>query len=159
MQCAYRTAKCCHLLTQAVLEVHNNSASEVADEASIIERLGGGAGYEIPTVDPHHDRHRAPQRWAEVHIHWYKDVEVQTVLTDLLGIKYELILVYKSKKKINQIFTQNLLLKTIWSRKKKYIFGGNRKPMQRKCDHNVILISFNYGLRWTRMNCSSDEFD
>lgn len=61
-KCAYGKTKCCHLLTQAVLEVHDNSASEVADEASIIKRLGGGAGNEIPAVDPHHDRHRAPQR-------------------------------------------------------------------------------------------------
>lgn len=100
MHCAYHKLKCCHLLTQAVLEVHDNSASEVADEASVIERLGGGAGNEIPTVDPHHDWHRAPQRGAEVHIHWYKDVEVQAVFTDLLGMKYKEVFVYKYSKKI-----------------------------------------------------------
>lgn len=75
--------KCGHFLTQAILEIHNHSVSEVADEASVIERLGGGAGNEIPAVDPHHHRHQALQRRAEVHVHRYEDVEVQTVLTDL----------------------------------------------------------------------------
>lgn len=75
--------KCCRSLTQAVLQVDDDGASEVADEASVVQRLGGGAGDEVPAVDPHHDRHGAPQRRAEVHVHWDEDVEVEAVLADL----------------------------------------------------------------------------
>lgn len=70
-------------LTQSVLQAHNNSVGEVTDEASVIQRLGGRTSNEITTVDPHHDGEPAPQRGAEVHIHRDKDVEVETVLTDL----------------------------------------------------------------------------
>lgn len=59
--------------------------SEVADEASIVQRLGSGTSDEIPTMDPHHDRQWLPQWGAEVHVHRDKDVEVEAVLTDLLG--------------------------------------------------------------------------
>lgn len=56
---------------------------EVADEASIIQRLGGRTCNEITTVDPHHDGQGAPHRDAEVHVQRNEDVEVQTVLADL----------------------------------------------------------------------------
>lgn len=56
---------------------------EVTNEASIIQRFGGRASDEIPTVDPHHDREGALQRDAEVHIQRDKDVEVETILADL----------------------------------------------------------------------------
>lgn len=95
IQCAHCKRKRCHFLTQAILEIHDNSVSEVADEASVIEGLGGGAGNEIPAVDPHHHWHRALQWRAEVHVRWYKDVEVQTVFTDLLGMKCEEVFVYE----------------------------------------------------------------
>lgn len=72
-----------NFLTQSVLQADNNSVGEVTDEASIIQRLGGRASYEIPTMDPHHDRQWADQRGDEVHIQRDKDVEVKTVLTDL----------------------------------------------------------------------------
>lgn len=74
-----------NFLTQSVLHAYNNSVGEVTDEASIIQRFGGRAGDKIPTMDPHHDRQWALQRGAEVHIQRDKDVEVQTVLADLLG--------------------------------------------------------------------------
>lgn len=70
-------------LTQSVIHAYNNSVGEVTDEASVVQRLGGGASDEIPAVDPHHDGQRAPQRGAEVHIHRDKDVEVETVFADL----------------------------------------------------------------------------
>lgn len=79
-------------LTQSVLQVYNNSVCEVTDEASIVQRLGGRASYEVPTMDPHHDRQRAPQGGAEVHIYWDKDVEVETVLTDLFGTLEEILI-------------------------------------------------------------------
>lgn len=72
-----------NVLTQSVLHVYNNSTGEVTDKTSVVQRLGGRACNEIPTMDPHHDRQRALQRGAEVHIHRDKDVEVETVLTDL----------------------------------------------------------------------------
>ena len=58
---------------------------EVTEETSIIQRLGGRASNEIPTMDPHHDRQQTPQRGVEVHIQRDKDVEVETVLADLFG--------------------------------------------------------------------------
>lgn len=72
---------------------------EVADEASIVKRLGGRTSNEIPTMDPHHDRQGAPQRGAEVHVHRDKDVEVETVLADLLGTLEEILVQF--------LFTQN----------------------------------------------------
>lgn len=58
---------------------------EVTNETSIIQRLGGRTSNEISTMDPNHDRQVALQRRAQVHIQWYKDVEVETILTDLFG--------------------------------------------------------------------------
>lgn len=72
-------------LTQSVLQAHNNRVSEVADEAAVIQRLGGGASDEVAAVDPHHDGQQVWQRRPEVHVQRDKDVEIETVLTDLRG--------------------------------------------------------------------------
>lgn len=56
---------------------------EVADESSIIQRLGGRACDEITTMDPHHDRQRSLQRATEVHVQRDEDVEVEAVLAHL----------------------------------------------------------------------------
>lgn len=56
---------------------------EVADESSVIQRLGGRTRDEIATMDPHHDRQRALQRDTEVHVQRDEDVEVEAVLADL----------------------------------------------------------------------------
>lgn len=50
-------------------------------------------------MDPHHDGKGAPQRGAEVHVHRDKDVEVETVLADLLGTLEEILVQF--------LFTQN----------------------------------------------------
>lgn len=72
-----------NLLTQSILHAHNNGVCEVADESSVIQRLGGRTCDEIAAVDPHHDRQRVPQRNTEVHVQGDKDVEVEAVLAHL----------------------------------------------------------------------------
>lgn len=72
-------------LTQSILQAHNDSVAEVADEASVVQQLGGRAGDEIAPMDPNHHGQQMRQRGAEVQIQRDKDVEIETVLTDLNG--------------------------------------------------------------------------
>lgn len=78
--------------TQSILQAHHNTFGGVADEAPVVQRLGGRASDEIPTMDPHHDGQRGHQRTAEVHIQRDKDVEVETVLAHLFGTSEEIII-------------------------------------------------------------------
>lgn len=43
-------------LTQAILHIYHHGVAIVTDEASVVQRFGGGAGDEVTSMDPHHDR-------------------------------------------------------------------------------------------------------
>ena len=62
---------------------------EVADEAPVVQGLGGRAHDEVPAVDPHHHGQGSQQRGTEVDVQGYKDVEIQTVLAHLWGTNNE----------------------------------------------------------------------
>ena len=71
--------------TQAVLQADQQAVGGIAEDAAIVERLGGGACDEVTPVDPDQDGEGPQQGGAEVDPPRGEDVEVQTVLTDLRG--------------------------------------------------------------------------
>lgn len=73
-------------LTKAVLNAHHHGVGEIADEPPVVQRFGGWASYEIPSMDPHHHRQGFQEGGGEINVQRHKNVEVQTVFTDLWEI-------------------------------------------------------------------------
>lgn len=74
---------CLWRLTQAILHVYHYGVAIVTDEASVVQRFGGGAGDEVASMDPHHDRKLGGRLQWEIHTQRNVYVQVQTVLTHL----------------------------------------------------------------------------
>ena len=75
--------------TQAVLQADQQAVGGVAEDAAVVEWLGGGACDEVTPVDPDQDGEGPQLGDAEVDPPRGEDVEVQAVLADLQRVGSE----------------------------------------------------------------------